>query len=419
MGDVGALADPPYALTDNAKSLMAVSDLVFVDPVSTGYSRVVAGSTPEPFHGYQGDVESVGQLIRIWTWRNKRWLTPKFVEGPGRLRHPLLPTRRVCTPGPRRVGASARPDPAESARLHACGWPDAPTARRRHHARMTVLTRLIDGPLLGPAFPLPLDRPFTGAAALEAGVSRGVLARLARDGYVRRVLKGVYVTVQSGDSLLLRAQALLLVVPAHAVVTDWTAVWLYTGLHPPNGHLQLPPICMFLPAGRGRLRNGLCDSGERTFAREDLMVVDELTVTTPLRTAWDMGRLAHRDRAIGAIDGLLRHGDFGQEALVGGVERFRKQRGVVQLRHLAPLADPSRQASRCCGCGGSTWLLCRSRNRRCRSSTTGAPRSTASTWASRSSASLQSTTERSSTHAPRTATTTRRGASGSAASEGG
>jgi carboxypeptidase C (cathepsin A) len=72
MGDVGALADPPYALTDNAESLMAVSDLVFVDPVSTGYSRVVAGSTPEPFHGYQGDVESVGQLIRIWTWRNKR-----------------------------------------------------------------------------------------------------------------------------------------------------------------------------------------------------------------------------------------------------------------------------------------------------------------------------------------------------------
>jgi hypothetical protein len=102
MGDVGALADPPYALTDNAESLMAVSDLVFVDPVSTGYSRVVAGSTPEPFHGYQGDVESVGQLIRIWTRRNKRWLTPKFVEGPGRLRHPLLPTRtrRVCTPAP-------------------------------------------------------------------------------------------------------------------------------------------------------------------------------------------------------------------------------------------------------------------------------------------------------------------------------
>jgi hypothetical protein len=133
MGDVGALADPPYALTDNAESLMAVSDLVFVDPVSTGYSRVVAGSTPEPFHGYQGDVESVGQLIRIWTWRNKRWLTPKFVEGPGRLRHPLLPTR---TPRP---GASARPDAAESARLHGrtppsrrvCTAVDGLTRRRR------------------------------------------------------------------------------------------------------------------------------------------------------------------------------------------------------------------------------------------------------------------------------------------------
>jgi hypothetical protein len=204
---------------------------------------------------------------------------------------------------------------------------------------MKVLPRFTDGPLLGPAFPLPLDRPFTGAAAIAAGVSRGVLARLLRDGYLRRVLKGVYVSVQAGDSLLLRAQALLLVVPPHAVVTDWTAVWLFTGLLPPNGHLELPPICMFLPAGKGRLRNGLCESGERTFLAEDLMVVDGLTVTTPIRTAWDMGRLTHRDRAIGALDGLLRDGSFGSAELVGGVERFRKQRGVVQLRQLAPLAD--------------------------------------------------------------------------------
>jgi len=81
MGDVGALLPPPYALTDNAESLLAVSDLVFIDPVSTGFSRTVEGTKAEPFHGYQGDIESIAELVRIWTTRNKRWMSPKFVAG--------------------------------------------------------------------------------------------------------------------------------------------------------------------------------------------------------------------------------------------------------------------------------------------------------------------------------------------------
>ncbi|MEO6703631.1 MAG: peptidase S10 [Jatrophihabitantaceae bacterium] len=81
MGDAGQLLPPPYALADNPESLLAVSDLVFIDPVSTGYSRAVEGTKPGPFHGYQGDIESVGELIRIWTARNKRWMSPKFLAG--------------------------------------------------------------------------------------------------------------------------------------------------------------------------------------------------------------------------------------------------------------------------------------------------------------------------------------------------
>jgi carboxypeptidase C (cathepsin A) len=81
MGDAGALLPPPYQIADNPQSLLAVSDLVFIDPVSTGYSRVAEGTKPEPFHGYQGDIESVAELIRIWTSRHKRWMSPKFVAG--------------------------------------------------------------------------------------------------------------------------------------------------------------------------------------------------------------------------------------------------------------------------------------------------------------------------------------------------
>lgn len=80
-GDAGNLTPPPYGLLDNAETLLAVSDLVFIDPVSTGYSRAVEGGRPKDFHGFKADIESVGELIRLWTTRNNRWLSPKFIAG--------------------------------------------------------------------------------------------------------------------------------------------------------------------------------------------------------------------------------------------------------------------------------------------------------------------------------------------------
>ncbi len=80
-GDVGELVPPPYDLVDNPETLLAHSDLVFIDPVSTGYSRAVKGEKPGAYHGFQGDLESVGEVIRLWTSRNGRWLSPKFLAG--------------------------------------------------------------------------------------------------------------------------------------------------------------------------------------------------------------------------------------------------------------------------------------------------------------------------------------------------
>ncbi|HEU5271618.1 MAG TPA: peptidase S10 [Jatrophihabitans sp.] len=81
MGDAGALLPPPYQLADNAESLLAHADLVFIDPVSTGYSRTAAGEKADEFHGYTRDLDSMGELIRLWTSRNGRWLSPKFLAG--------------------------------------------------------------------------------------------------------------------------------------------------------------------------------------------------------------------------------------------------------------------------------------------------------------------------------------------------
>lgn len=81
MGDAGNLLGPPYELADNAETLLAHADLIFIDPVTTGYSRTINGGKPEDYHGYTRDLESVGEVIRLWTTRHGRWLSPKFLAG--------------------------------------------------------------------------------------------------------------------------------------------------------------------------------------------------------------------------------------------------------------------------------------------------------------------------------------------------
>ncbi len=77
----GDMPQPPFDLADNPFSLLDKTDLVFIDPVSTGYSRPVEGEKAKPFHGLKRDIESVGDFIRLYTTRYKRWLSPKFLIG--------------------------------------------------------------------------------------------------------------------------------------------------------------------------------------------------------------------------------------------------------------------------------------------------------------------------------------------------
>ena len=81
MGDVDNLLPPPYQLVDNEYSLLDVTDLVFIDPVTTGYSRAVVGESPKQFHDFEKDIASVGDFIRLYTTRYNRWTSPKFLIG--------------------------------------------------------------------------------------------------------------------------------------------------------------------------------------------------------------------------------------------------------------------------------------------------------------------------------------------------
>jgi carboxypeptidase C (cathepsin A) len=81
MDDEGNSTSPPFGMTDNENSLIDVTDLVFIDPVSTGYSRPLPGENKSQFHGVQEDVASVGEFIRLFITKNERWDSPKFVLG--------------------------------------------------------------------------------------------------------------------------------------------------------------------------------------------------------------------------------------------------------------------------------------------------------------------------------------------------
>ncbi|HEY1375869.1 MAG TPA: hypothetical protein VGF55_03710, partial [Gemmataceae bacterium] len=79
--DTGEPPHPPYTFVDNEFTLLDQTDLVFIDPVSTGYSRPAPGVDPKKFHGVQEDVQSVGDFIRLFTTRYGRWRSPKYVAG--------------------------------------------------------------------------------------------------------------------------------------------------------------------------------------------------------------------------------------------------------------------------------------------------------------------------------------------------
>jgi carboxypeptidase C (cathepsin A) len=72
---------PPYKLIDNQATWLGATDMVFIDPVSTGYSRPAPGEKADQFHGVRPDVESVGDFIRVYLTKYKRWASPKYLAG--------------------------------------------------------------------------------------------------------------------------------------------------------------------------------------------------------------------------------------------------------------------------------------------------------------------------------------------------
>lgn len=81
LNDDGLATPPPYKYINNEFTWLSKSDLVFIDPVSTGFSRAAPGESPKQFHGYEEDIASMGSFIRHFLSRYERWGSPKYLAG--------------------------------------------------------------------------------------------------------------------------------------------------------------------------------------------------------------------------------------------------------------------------------------------------------------------------------------------------
>ncbi len=81
MLDDGMMPPPPYEMEDNQQTWLTETDLVFIDPVGTGYSRATKPELTNKYWSLNGDIESVGEFIRLYLGRNDRWLSPLFLVG--------------------------------------------------------------------------------------------------------------------------------------------------------------------------------------------------------------------------------------------------------------------------------------------------------------------------------------------------
>ena len=81
MPDSATIPAPPFRLVDNTESWLDKTDLVFIDPVGTGYSRAIKAELNKKFHGLNGDIASVGDFIRLYLSRSERWTSPLYLVG--------------------------------------------------------------------------------------------------------------------------------------------------------------------------------------------------------------------------------------------------------------------------------------------------------------------------------------------------
>ena len=266
--------------------------------------------------------------------------------------------------------------------------------------------------------PLP-DHPFTTTQARAWGWSPTQLRSAIKARRVVRLLHGVYLRGDVVPSTRIKLRAAALVISPHAVVCDRTAAWIW-GV-PCHDHRELdsvPPVETYVLRGHAPTDRPEVAGGTRDLMPCDWVEVEGVRVTTPLRTAMDLGCSMVRRRALAVMDGLMRGHAF-TVATCGGCCRDTSAAAAWSSSASScrsSTGGQSHRASRGPGWRSST-TDCRRPSRSGGSTSTGSRR-TVSTWPTRTRASPWSTTAPSSTRVLRTERGTWRGGPGSASTGG-
>jgi hypothetical protein len=195
--------------------------------------------------------------------------------------------------------------------------------------------------------PPPANGPFRTSAHSAAGLTRHQLERGLAEGSLRRVVTGAVVDGELADSLELRARSVALVLSRDHIVCDRTAAWLHgvdTLLYQEHEILPAVEVCA-LRGHEPSVRSGV-DGRTRDLSPHDVTEIDGVRVTTPLRTALDLGCHLRRREAYAALVAFARNHGLERAELQREALRFKRRRGVRQLRELMPLVDPRIESAR-------------------------------------------------------------------------
>lgn len=196
----------------------------------------------------------------------------------------------------------------------------------------------------------PAD-PFTWPMARDLGIPRHRLDDAVRNRQVLRLFVGAYLRADVRLTAVTLAQAASLVIRPGAVMCDRTAAWLHGAECFDYRELDVgaPLECYVLRGARATDRAG-CDGGARDLVPADWWDLDGVRVTTPLRTAMDLGcKLSRRD-ALAVMDALMHLHGFNTHDMQRLLPRYFRRRGVVQLRELVPLVDGRSEST------GESWV---------------------------------------------------------------
>ena len=194
--------------------------------------------------------------------------------------------------------------------------------------------------------PLP-SVPFTKADLRGAELTPRALRTHLASGEVRRVLRGVYAAASLPDTIETRIAAASKALSEGHVLIDRSAAWIHGVDCFGAAELEAgPPVESCVRPRRSTTRRQHFSDHQRTLREDDVMHVGGIDLTTPVRTALDLGCHLRRREAFASMCELARRHDFTSAVLLGQLGRFAGRRGVVQLRELAAVVDPRFESQR-------------------------------------------------------------------------